>query len=222
MDQAHGAIKNRILRGEVRLGETISRRKVATELGMSFLPVTLALLRLEYEGFVESRPRAGTRVRIPSRDDIRGHYVVREALEVQAARLFVANATKKDIEELRKKAVQLDSVKPAERHKFLLAHQRFHKRIADIGRCPTLATTIEQVLTLESTWLCAGDPAAQPPPSPTFHQDLVDALASGDQDSAVDGVRRHIGVGVDRLMQRLKPFFVRRNGAFVRKSSADQ
>ena len=48
---------------------------------MSFLPVSEALLRLEFEGLLESRPRAGTRVRIPSPDDVRGHYLVRETLE---------------------------------------------------------------------------------------------------------------------------------------------
>ena len=36
---------------------------------MSFLPVSEALLRLEFEGMLESRPRAGTRVRIPTREE---------------------------------------------------------------------------------------------------------------------------------------------------------
>ena len=52
-----------------------------------------ALLRLEFEGLLESRPRAGTRVRIPSPEDVKGHYVVREALEVQAAMRFARAAT---------------------------------------------------------------------------------------------------------------------------------
>src|SRR5688500_20157179 len=86
--EAYSIVRRRILRGEIALGQVISRRKLAAELGMSFLPVSEALLRLEFEGLLESRPRAGTRVRIPSREDVRGHYVVREALEVQAATLF--------------------------------------------------------------------------------------------------------------------------------------
>src|SRR6185369_1930523 len=131
MARAHGTIKKRILRGDVRLGEPISRRQIAEELGMSFLPVSLALLRLEYEGFVESRPRAGTRVRVPSREDIRGHYVVREALEVQAARLFVSHATARDLSDLKTMAMQLDALPLDERLKYIRAHQRFHKRIAD-------------------------------------------------------------------------------------------
>src|ERR1700720_1337061 len=91
--EAYGIIRERMLRGEGAIGQVISRRKVAAELGMSFLPVSEAFLRLEFEGLLESRPRAGTRVRIPSREDVRGHYLVRGALEVEAARLFCEAAT---------------------------------------------------------------------------------------------------------------------------------
>src|SRR5437667_7177507 len=98
--EAYGIVRRRIVRGKVGLGQVISRRKIAAELGMSFLPVSMALLRLEFEGLLESRPRAGTRVRIPSPDDVRGHYVVREALEVRAARLFSAVATVEDRNEV--------------------------------------------------------------------------------------------------------------------------
>src|ERR687891_2829436 len=91
--EAYNVVRQRILRGELVLGQVISRRKLAAELGMSFLPVSEALLRLEVEGLLESRPRAGTRVRIPTRDDVRGHFVVREALEMQAASLFAERAS---------------------------------------------------------------------------------------------------------------------------------
>src|ERR1700690_4421631 len=91
--EAYVVIRERILRGEVGVGQVISRRKIAAEFGMSFLPVSEAFLRLEFEGLLESRPRAGTRVRIPTREDVLGQYVVREALEVQAAKLFAQTAT---------------------------------------------------------------------------------------------------------------------------------
>src|ERR1700724_4211227 len=91
--EAYVIVRERILLGEPAIGQVISRRKLAVELGMSFLAVSEALLRLEHEGLLESRPRAGTRVRVPTREDVMGHYVVREALEVQAAMLFAAVAT---------------------------------------------------------------------------------------------------------------------------------
>src|ERR1700682_5829646 len=108
--EAYEFVKQRILRGHLPMGQVISRRKIAAELGMSFLPVSEALLRLEFEGLLESRPRAGTRVRIPSREDVRGHFIVREALEVQAAKLFAGVATARERAELKKLAAHVDEL----------------------------------------------------------------------------------------------------------------
>src|SRR6185369_10736741 len=94
--EAYVNLRQRILHGEFAIGQALSRRKLAEELGMSLPPVSEALMRLEFEGLLESRPRAGTRVRIPSRQDVEGHYVVREALEVQSAMLFATVATAED------------------------------------------------------------------------------------------------------------------------------
>src|SRR5260221_13151337 len=91
---AYGVVRRRILRGQLSLGQAVSRRKLAAELGMSFLPVSEALLRLEFEGLLESRPRAGTRVRIPSPDDVRGHFLVCETLETKAPRPFAEVASR--------------------------------------------------------------------------------------------------------------------------------
>src|ERR1700750_729979 len=91
--EAYVIVRERILRGELAIGQVISRRKLATDLGMRLLPISEALRRLEDEGHLESKPRAGTRVRLPTEKDVRGHYLVREALEVQAATLFAELAT---------------------------------------------------------------------------------------------------------------------------------
>src|ERR1700735_3759583 len=82
-EQAYYTIRERILRGTFPPGTVLSRRKLADEFSMSFLPVSEALQRLQSEGLVESRPRVGTRVRMPTADEVRGRYVVREALEAQ-------------------------------------------------------------------------------------------------------------------------------------------
>src|SRR5437773_8750186 len=129
--EAYTFVKQRILRGELVMGQAISRRKLAAELGMSFLPVSEALLRLEFEGLLESRPRAGTRVRIPSREDVRGHYVIREALEVQAAMLFTEVATDEDREDLHKLAARADAMSMADLTLYLPIHEKFHRRIAE-------------------------------------------------------------------------------------------
>ena len=96
--------------GELVLGQAISRRRLAAELGTELLPVTEALLRLEFEGLLESRPRAGTRVRFRSQEDVEGNYVVREALETQAAILFSQRGERDGRSELRRLATRVDAL----------------------------------------------------------------------------------------------------------------
>jgi DNA-binding GntR family transcriptional regulator len=70
-ESAYISIRDRILRGQLTLGEPLSRRHLAAELGMSVIPVSEALQRLEADRLVEIRPRAGMRVRIPSEREVR-------------------------------------------------------------------------------------------------------------------------------------------------------
>ena len=143
--EAYSVVRQRILRGEIVLGQVISRRKLAAELSMSFLPVSEALLRLEFEGLLESRPRAGTRVRIPSAEDVKGHYVVREALEVQAAMRFSQVATGVERAELKRLAARVDALATQQdRQLYVAVHQKLHARIAECARCPALLDAIER------------------------------------------------------------------------------
>lgn len=205
--EAYTVVRQRILRGDIVLGQVISRRKLAAELSMSFLPVSEALLRLEIEGLLESRPRAGTRVRIPSPEDVRGHYVVREALEVQAAMRFAREATAGERSELKKLAVRVDALSIGnDRPLYQTLHQKLHARIAECARCPALLDAIEKTHALASIWFCVRR-APKPDDTPTRHQELADALSSGDPGRAADEVRRHLEVGMEHAMEALQPYF---------------
>lgn len=205
--EAYAIVRQRILKGELRLGQVISRRKLAAELGMSFLPVSEALLRLEFEGLLESRPRAGTRVRIPSLDDVKGHYVVREALEVQAAVLFASAATAVERLELRRLAARVDALSTQpDRMLYLGLHQKLHRRVAECTRCDTLCEAIEKTHALASIWYCVMRPSTAQAPSHR-HQDLLEALCSGESARAAAAMREHILSGRQHVIDVLEPYF---------------
>lgn len=205
--EAYAVVRQRILRGELVLGQVISRRKLAAELGMSFLPVSEALLRLEFEGLLESRPRAGTRVRIPSLEDVKGHYVVREALEVQAAMLFAVVATPGERAELRKLAARVDALSmQSDRILYLNLHLKLHRRIAECTKCETLCDAIEKTHALATIWFCVMRKPL-PSDSPTRHQDLIETLCQTDPLKAADAVREHIAVGMQHTIEVLEPYF---------------
>jgi DNA-binding GntR family transcriptional regulator len=207
--EAYVTIRERILRGEVAIGQVISRRKIAAELGMSFLPVSEAFLRLEFEGLLESRPRAGTRVRIPSREDVQGHYIVREALEVEAARLFTERATPEERADLLKLAARVDAMsvqQETSRFHYLNLHERLHRGIAECTRCPALCEAIEKTRALSSTWLCVARRFSNGH-APRSHLELMAVLVKGDREAAAAAMREHVNTSMQRALERLEPYF---------------
>ena len=212
-ERAYLIIRDRILKGELRLGAPLSRRKLAAELGMSLLPVSEALQRLESDGLVESRPRIGTRVFLPSAQEIREQYEVREALESQAARLFAERANVRQQIELMRMAENMDAMfkRCAEGDRepdFLFAvhsyHSQLHLRVAECTGCKALQKTIEKNQILTFNWLF--DVAARRPPlPPRFHRDLVEALCKGDPKVADAAMRQHIRYGLGNIVHAIGP-----------------
>jgi DNA-binding GntR family transcriptional regulator len=207
--EAYETVRERIVHGELAIGEVISRRKLAAELGMSFLPVSEALIRLQHEGLLESRPRVGTRVRVPTREDVEGHYVVREALEVQAAMLFATHASSDERAELMEHAKEVDALSTrSEGDRFIYAglHERLHRRIAECTGCNSLANAISRTSALASTWLCATRASSRANP-PTHHQALAKILIAGDPTAACDSMREHIRFSRGNALRRLELYF---------------
>jgi DNA-binding GntR family transcriptional regulator len=207
--EAYATVRERIVRGEVVIGQVISRRKLAAELGMSFLPVTEALIRLENEGLLESKPRAGTRVKVPTRQDVEGHYVVREALEVQAAMLFAERAERDERSELLKLAKRVDSlsVQPnGDRFVYAALHEKLHRLIVESARCSALADAIDIMYAAAATWLCATRPLARAN-SNLEHQDLLKVLVDDIPAAAGEAMRQHIRLSKECSLRRLEPFF---------------
>jgi DNA-binding GntR family transcriptional regulator len=203
-------MRGRILRGEFALGQVISRRKVAAELGVSFLPASEALLRLECDGLLETRARAGTRVRIPSRQDVLGHFVVREALEVQAAMMFAARSTAEEKAGLRKLAIELDvrGQEDGDALAWRTLHEELHLRIAECARCGALSEAVGRSSALASAW--AGAMRASAPEHPTgHHSELVKVLTAKRPAVAGEAMRTHIRVNMDQAMLSLEPWFQR-------------
>ena len=223
--RAYEEIRNEILRGSLAVGDILSRRRLAEKLNMSFVPITEALQRLESEGLVESRPRIGTRVRIPTEQDIRDSYVIREALETQAARLCCEQITASEKEQLLRAARHLDklfaaSAAESEDSHFLFSvhtyHMQFHMRIAEHGRSARLLRAIEKEQVLVFNWLY--DTAAQQRHLPTnFHHDLAKALCCGNVAEADQAMRNHIRYGLDHILANLGPLEISKGWRLKRR-----
>lgn len=212
-NKAYYRIRERILRGEFSPGEALSARRLAQEFGMSLLPISQAFRQLESEKLLESRPRAGTRVRIPQPEEIRGRCIVREALEAQSARLCSVNATMKERVELMRRAEQLDTLydrfgqsesDPELQYAVHTLHFELHMRIAEYARCEELKDAIENNQVLIYNWFF--DLATNRRTLPAgFHAQLLQVVTGSDPIAADEAMRAHVKYGVMELLEQTMP-----------------
>lgn len=92
-DQLVDLVRDRILAGQVPVDQAIRQDALASELGVSKIPLREALTRLEQEGLVRSQANRGFFVRPLSSDEAEEVYALRLKLEPDAAALAAANAT---------------------------------------------------------------------------------------------------------------------------------
>lgn len=217
-EQAYTRILDKILKGEYPLGAALSRRKLGSEFGMSFLPISEAIKRLEQEGLVESRPRVGTRVRVPTVQDLRDRHIIREALEAQSARLFAEKASADERVELRAMAAHLNALTdqcaagekaPEFLFETQMYHLAFHMRIAECTGCAALCDMLAKNQVLIFNWLY--DVAADHRMPPRWHQELVDKITGTDPDVAEAAMRAHVRFGIEDIQAQI----VRRFGTPV-------
>lgn len=213
-EQAYQKIVDQILRGTLPLGAAVSRRSLAEQFGMSFIPVTAALQRLEQDGLIESRPQAGTRVKIPTLDEIRGRFEMREALECQSARLCAERMTFQEQLDLKRAAKHMDTLCSRavvggvdEEMAFAIQqyHTEFHSKIAFYARSQPLSEAIENNHVLIFNWIFNTVTGTHHTLPQGFHLDLAESICSGDPEVAESAMRSHVRIGIDDVLQAFEP-----------------
>ena len=212
-DRAYHLVLDQILRGSLPVGSVLSRRQLAERFNMSLVPVAQALQRLEIEGLLESRPRAGTRVKVPDAQEIREHFELRQALEGQSARLCAERATFQERLELKRLASNVDALyanppvgDPADDWSFAVneVHVDLHMRIAEYARCGLLKSEIEKSHVLVFNWLYDTTRGQQILP-PNFHQNLISTIAEGDPRKAQAAMDDHVSYGLKSIQVAMEP-----------------
>lgn len=206
-DRAYHLILDQMLRGSLPVGSVLSRRKLAEQFQMSLVPVAEALQRLEIEGLLESRPRAGTRVKVPNADEIRERFELRQALECQAARLCAERSTLQERLELRRLAENVDAsyanlatqaANDNSGYAVNKYHSDLHMRIAEYARSELLKSEIEKNHVLIFNWLYDTAAGRRILPS-NFHEDLVRAIVEATPEKAEEVMRGHVIYGLKSI-----------------------
>ena len=207
-EQAYGTLHRQIVSGELACGRRLLAEELAVALQISPTPIKEALVRLEAEGLVATELRRGVTVRRFSATDVTELYEARLFIELHALRqgfaagrvtpvflsslsaLFARHVAAVRLGTLRglREALRLDRLFHAE-IVGLLQNKVFaswHRRVID-------QTHTVRVYTLE-TYPC--------PRLAAEHGALLEALEHGDQDIALEALKRHLCLSRDEILQR--------------------
>ena len=190
-DIVFNKLKETIISGYFRPGESLSEREIANMLGVSRTPVREAFQRLEKEGIVIYTPNKGVTVPSFSKNQFIDIYNVREYMEGLSARLLAEKQDKHVLEKMREN-VQM-AAKETDIKKQAIINGFFHQLMAESSENPYLINIFQtlqsKISLIRSTSLSYQDRLKT---NNIEHIQICDALESGNGDLAEHVTRSHI------------------------------
>lgn len=202
-EQVHHAIVGRILREELEAGSRLSDSVLAAELGVSRTPVREALVRLEREGFLDVDVGRGFFVKPLSTQEVRDVYPVLWTLEILALRNSppLEAAVLRELDQIN--AAMLESTDDAEQR--IELDVEWHRTL--LGKCGN-ACLLETIASLKTViWryeFAYMQNSGLIPVSTRTHEQIAEALASGDVEAAVPLLESNWKFGMDSVLAWLQ------------------
>jgi len=193
-EQLYSILCDRITTGVYAPGSRIDPQAIATEFGVSRTPVRDTLVRLERDRLVETRPRSGTFVTRPSRQDVHEVCQLRKGLEWLATGVAAEAMPLEQIADLREEAVAaLRAAEQGDYEPFFASDTRIHHEIiahTDNSRLIAARESVEpfvywlRVLGATGPHRLAG--------STRRHLEILDAMAARDIAAAQEAAALHL------------------------------
>ncbi len=202
--EAYAYVLKRIRAGELKPGARLRAEDIATQIGMSRMPVREAFRRLDTEGYVTIRPNRGAIVTDHTFEEIQELFEIRSVLEGLATRLAVEQIGPPEIEEMRELLRRMrKGQKNAE--DWLSRHWAFHEYICSLSGRQRLVREIERLhAALEPFLRLWFFHANRPVVAIRDHQELMNVIETGDAAKAEAAMREHVLITAPRIIEFLQ------------------
>jgi DNA-binding GntR family transcriptional regulator len=186
-------LRKRILVGGYSENEFIRQESIASELGVSRIPVREALAQLESEGLVQRLKYRGAVVAKLSTQEITEIYELRAMLEPHLLKYAIRNISAAELAELR--AIIDRSRKLTSLAEWAGLNVEFHVKLLSAARQPLALQVLENLLVRADRYLKLQKfhSWSAKEKSDDEHERLLELVESGDEASAVAALRTHIG-----------------------------
>lgn len=188
------SLRRAITSGEIAPGTHMVETDLSERLGISRGTLREAMRQLQQEGLLESGARGRLSVRNLDAREIEDIFLVRGALEALAARLIISAGTIADAKPVLQAAIErMREAEGGSVTAWIEADLDFHRALVSV---PGNATLVHQWQQLEGSIrmsiMYAGLDRATANMDTDRHSDMVDAIATGDEEHAVHVIRSHM------------------------------
>lgn len=191
--QIKDVIMQGIIEGRYPPGARLVETKIARDLGVSQAPVREALRDLESVGVVESFAFRGTRVRLPSSEELIAAFPVRAALESLAAAEAAQRIDHDQLDELEALiAAMIEAARRHDAHAQSMANARFHGLIVHSAGNPVLERQWVLLEPFARTYLTATRAHVDLVRLAERHRPILDSLRRRDAHAASIAIRDHL------------------------------
>jgi DNA-binding GntR family transcriptional regulator len=200
-EQALDQLRNAVTSGELKPGIRLVETELSSALGISRGTLREALRQLQQEGLVEAGERGRLTVRTMSDGEILDMFAVRAALEGLAAAIVAAHPDR--VELVSRLQTALDALEAASgsiKH-MVEVDMALHRTLCELTGNPTLLRTWEALAgSIRMSIMFAGADQALSNMSVPRHQEVIDAIATGDPDLARAAVDEHMREAAENLL----------------------
>ncbi len=195
-DQVSQAITDGLIDGRFQPGDSLVENELSEMLGISRSPIREALVELQKAGLITKRPGRRAVIRSWSTRDLEELFAIRALLEGYAARLATSRGEELDVERLREIVVEMRQAADDDNFSGLVRLDlAFHEEIWLLSGNALLQTVLNGLkqqfrLFLTMNWKFHGGADRVH----ANHQVVIDALESGNPDTAEEVMKEHIVV----------------------------
>jgi DNA-binding GntR family transcriptional regulator len=199
-DSVAAELRRRIMNGQAPPGAVLNQSKLATELGVSRVPIRDALQSLAGTGLVVLNGRSGATVAPMSVSDLDEIFALRHTLEPLAARLAVPNLRRVDLMRMEQLAMTIEEAGDA--LEWVPANAAFHTALYSRAERPRLLALIATLRVLMERYFALWIERVGPPREANDqHRAIVAAAGRGDAEEVVRITAEHLTASYDALVR---------------------
>ncbi len=203
-DEVYKQLLDAIHNNDIKANERLVQEKLATELQISRTPIREALLRLEQEGVLVTSSRGGFIIHQKSSLEVKELYQARAAIEVQATRILTSQNNTQKNDQLRDIIEREEKLVTPTIDAYFKANCNIHRAIVELCENRYLLELFDNIWNRGIAFrVFAEIDKIDLSKSLGDHIALLEAIKTGNQDTATKAAIDHIGDGLELQMKAL-------------------